>query len=74
MKQGDDVPAELLGGTGWEGGIEITRDGEQRADDVVGLELVGFDQRAQQLVGGGENLLGIVAVDRGGSANAVEPD
>jgi hypothetical protein len=28
----------------------------KRAHDVVGLELVGLDQRAKQLVGGGQDL------------------
>ena len=73
MEQGHDIPAKLFGRPRGEGGVEIAGDRKERTHDVVGLELVGVDQGAQQLVGGGEDLRGVVAVDRGGSANAVEP-
>ena len=51
MQQGHDVPAELLGGAGGEGCIQISGDREEAAHDIVWLEIVGGDQRAKQLVG-----------------------
>jgi hypothetical protein len=73
MEQRHDVPAVVLRGAGGKRGVEIAGDGEQGAHDVVGLELVGLDQGAQQLVGGGEDLGRVVALDRGGAANTVQP-
>ena len=73
VQQCHDVPPEILRGPGGKGGVEVSGDGEERAHDVVGLELVGLDQRAQQLVGRGENLGGVVALDGGGAADAVQP-
>jgi hypothetical protein len=72
MEQGHDVPPEVLGGPRGEGGVEIPGDGEQRAHDVVGLELVGLDERAEQLVGRRQDLARVVPLDRGGAADAVQ--
>lgn len=74
MEQGHDVPAKLLGRSGGERRVEVPGDGEQGADDVVGLQPIGLDQRVKQLVGCGENFLGLIVVDGGGSPNAMEAD
>ena len=74
MEQRDDVPAEFFGGPGGKRGIKIVGEGKQRAHDVIGLEPVGLDQGAQQLVRGGEDLRWIVSRDCGCSADPVEPD
>ena len=73
MQEGDDIPAELLGGSGGKGGVEVPGDRKQRADDIVGLESVCVDQGAQQLVCGRQDLTGLVPADGGGSPNAVKP-
>ena len=72
MQQGHDVPAVVLGGTRRKGGIEVVGHGEQPTDDVVRLQTVRFDQCAQQLIGGRQDLGGIVACNRGGAANSVQ--
>lgn len=73
VQQGHDLPPEFLRCAGREGGIEIAGDGEQGAYDVVRLQLVGFDQGPEQLVGGSKNFAGIVVIDGGGSANTLQP-
>jgi len=72
MEQGDDVPAQVLGGTGREGRIEISSDGEQRTDDVVRLELIGLNQRPEELVGCGQNFGGVIVSHRRGSPDAMD--
>ena len=72
MKQGYDIPTELLGRSGRKGSIQIAGNREQCADDVIGLELVGFDERPQQLVSRGEDLFGVVAGDCRGSPDTVQ--
>ena len=72
MQQGDDIPAELLGGPGGKGRVKISGDSKQRAHDIVGLEPVGIDQRTQQLIRGGQDLTRLVPADGGGSSNAVK--
>jgi hypothetical protein len=74
VQQRYNAPAELLRCPGGKYGIEIVRDGEQPAYDVVGRQPIGFDQRAQQLVGGREDFRRIVPGYRGGAAYPVEPD
>ena len=74
VQQRHDIPSELLGRPGGECGIEVPGDRKERADDIVGLQLVGLYQGSQQLVGGGEDLVRIVSGDRGGSPNALQPD
>ena len=74
MEQGHNVPAKLLRRPGGERRVEVPGDGEQGADDVVGLQPIGLDQRAKQLVGCGENFIGIIVVDGSGSPNAMEAD
>ena len=64
MQQGHDIPAELFGRASGKRGVEIAGDGEEGTDDVVRLEVVGLDQRPQQLVGGRQDLAGIVAARR----------
>lgn len=73
VEQGDDVPTEVLGGTGRKGGVEIASDGEEPAHDVVGLEFVRFDEGPEELVGRRENLGGVVPGDRRRSADAMKP-
>jgi hypothetical protein len=46
MEQGHNIPPEFLGGPGRKGSIQIASYGEKGTDDVIGLELVGFYQRA----------------------------
>ncbi len=72
VEERDDVPPVLLGGTGREGGVEILRDGEQAADDIIRLKAVRFDERAQQLVRCRENLGRIVPGDRRRAADTLE--
>lgn len=74
MQECYNAPAKFFGGAGREGGIQIIGDGEQSAHNVIGLEPVSFDERAQQLIGGGENFCRIVARDCRGSADPLEPD
>jgi len=74
VQQRHDIPSELLCRPGRKRGIEIPGDRKERADDIVGLQLVGLYQGSQQLVGGGEDLVGIVSGDGGGSPNALQPD
>ena len=71
MQQGHDVPAKFLGRAGGECGIQVVRYGEKTADDIVRLELIGFDQGAQQLVRGGKNLRCIVTGDSSGAPNSL---
>ena len=73
VQQRDDVPA-VAGRAGGKGGVEVAGHGEKGAHDVVGVEPVGLDQRAQQLVGRLEDLLGVVGFDGGGAADAVQPE
>ena len=72
MQQCYDIPAELLGRSSRKGSIEISGNGKQRADDVVGLEPVGFDERPEQLISRGEDLSGVIAGDCGGSPDTVQ--
>ncbi len=72
VQQGDDIPAELLGGPGRKGRVEVSRHREQCAYDIIRLEVVGVDQRTQQLVGGGENLACIVSSDGCGSPDTMK--
>lgn len=72
MQQSDDVPAKFLGGARRESRIEVTGHGKQGTHDVIGLELVGFNQRPQQFVRGRKDLIRIVAVDCRGSPNAMQ--
>ena len=72
MQQSHDVPAEFLGGTRRESCVEVMGHGKQGTDDVIRLELVGLDQRLQQLIRGRKNLIRIVAVDCRGSPNAMQ--
>jgi len=72
VKQSHNVPTEFFGRPGRECGVEISSDGEQGAHDVVGLEIVGIDQGTQQLVGGRQDLAGLIPVDGGGSADSME--
>ena len=74
MQQRHDVPAEFLGGSSGKRGIEIVGDGKQTAYDVVGIKPVGFDQGAEQLVGGGENFCRIVPGNCRSSTDPMEPD
>lgn len=74
MQERYNVPAEFFGGPGGKRGIKIVGNGKQRAHDIIGLEPVGFDERAQQFVRGSEDLRRIVARDRRRSADPVEPD
>jgi hypothetical protein len=73
VQQGHDIPPVLLRRARRERGVEVVGDGEEPAHDVVGLELVGGDEGAEQLVGGGQNLAGVVALDGGRAADAVQP-
>ena len=73
MQQRDDVPAVVLGGPRRERRIQIVGDGEQSADDVVGLKVIGFDQCTQQLIGSRQDLGRIVAIDGGGAADSLQP-
>ena len=73
MQERHDVPAEIFGRASGEGGVEVVGDGEQRADDIIGLKLVGLDQRPQQLVRGGQNLGCVVPGHGGGTPDAMQP-
>lgn len=72
MEERDNVPPEVLCGPGRKGGVEILSHREERADDIVGLQFVGFDQRPQQLVRGRENLVRIIPVNGGSSPDPME--
>lgn len=72
MEQRDDVPAELLGRSRRERGVEVSSYREKRADDVIRLEAVGFDDCPQQLIGRGENLIRIVPGHCGGPPDPME--
>ena len=72
VKQCDNVPPELLGGSSREGGVQIASHREQRAHDVVRLEVIRGNDRAQELVRCGENLIRTVPVDCGRSPDSVE--
>lgn len=74
VQQGDNVPAEILGGARRKCGIQIVGHREESADDVIRLEPVCLDQGAQQLIGGCENLVRVVARHGGGATDPVKPD
>ena len=72
MQQGNDIPAEVFGRASGKRGVEISGDGEEGTDDVVRLEVVGVDQRPQQLVGGRQDFAGIVPADGSGAADSLK--
>ena len=72
VEQCHDIPAEILGGAGGEGGVEVPGDREEGAHDIIGMKIVGLDDRTQQLVGGGQDLRGVVALDRRGATNTMD--
>jgi len=72
VEERHDVPSEVLGGTGRKGSVEILRDGEQTADDIIRLQAVRFDERAQQLVRCREDLGRIIPGDRCRAADTLE--
>jgi hypothetical protein len=74
VQQGHDVPPILLGGSCRKCGIQIVRHGEQSAHDVIGLEPIGLDQRAQQLISRRKNLGGIVSGDGSGPPDPMQSD
>jgi hypothetical protein len=71
MQESDDVPAQVLRSAGGKGGIQIASHGKKSAHDIVRLQLIGLDQRSEQLVGCGENLVGIVMSHGSGSADSM---
>jgi hypothetical protein len=74
VQQSNDVPPEVLGGPRRESGIEVSGDGEEGAHNIVGFELVGSNQRSQELVRGSEDLIRIVVVHGGGSPDSMDAD
>src|SRR5205823_14530083 len=64
----------FLGRPGRKGRVEVPRDREQTAHDVIGVQLVGLDERAEQLIGGGENLSRLVADDGRGPTDPLKSD
>ena len=72
VQQCDNVPPELLGRSGREGGVQIPSHREQRAHDVVRLELIRVNHCAQELVRRREDLLCTVPIDGGRSPDSVE--
>jgi hypothetical protein len=70
VEQRDDIPAVVFGRARRERGIEVAGHGEDPADDVVRLQVVGFDHPAEQFVGGVEDGRSLVLGDGRGAADA----
>src|SRR3954452_5331793 len=64
----DALEAELARRDGGELGVEVVGEGEDAADDVVRAERVALHDVAHERLGGVEDRVGLVAVDRGGAA------
>ena len=65
--------AHLARGDGRELGVEVGREREDAAHDRVGVEPVALEQLAHQLLGGVQDRLRLVGVDRGGAAKSDQP-
>ncbi len=72
MQDGNLFPTESAGGAGRKSGLEIWSDGEERANNVIGIERIGGHEGAKQLLRGGEDLRGFIAFDGGGAPKAME--
>ena len=72
MQQSNDIPAELFGRPSWKRGVQVPGYREEGTDDVVRLEVVGVNQRPQQLVGGRQDLAAIIPADGGGPADSLK--
>ena len=54
-RQRDVRPSHVARGQSGELGVEVLRGGEERARDVVRLQIIGVDEGGEQFVGGFEN-------------------
>src|SRR3954468_132782 len=72
-QQRDAVEAEPARGDGGELGVEVVREREDAAHDCVRGEVVALHDLPHQRLGGAEDRVGRVAVDRAGAAEGEEP-
>ncbi len=72
MQQSHDLPTELFGSSSRKRGVQIPGHREEGTDDVIRLELVGIDQRPQQLIRGRQDLAGIVPADGSSPADTMK--
>ena len=72
VQNGYLVPTVGLGSTGGEGRDQILSDRENGAHDIERIDTVGLHERAQELVGCAEDLLGTILFDGSGATKPAE--
>ena len=63
------LPAEFTRCLGWEGGIQVGRNGEEDGSDILRLQLIGFLDAPQQLLGRFDDGFSIIDGDGDGAPN-----
>jgi len=72
VQDGYLVPPIGLGSTGGKGRDQILSDRENGAHDIERIDAIGFHQRAQELVGCAQDLLGTILFDGSGATEPTE--